>query len=150
MTRQLRKSIKLVSAALLIGITLLLPNVKADSTKLPPGTYATTITESDVPPFFPPEVIEILAGEWQIEFTDGGTYVVSKDGEIVVVGRYTSNQARVVMTDLQGVYACTDVPGVATGVYRWSLENNELTLVAVLDRCDGRPVALTAHPLHKL
>ena len=150
MTRQLRKSIKLVSAALLIGITLLLPNVKADSTKLPPGTYTTTITESDVPPYFPPEVIEILVGEWRTEFTAGGTYIVTKDGEIVVVGRYNSNNSRLIMTDLQGVYACTDVPGVATGVYRWSFESNELVLTPVNDRCDGRPVVLTAHSMHKL
>ena len=150
MTRQLPRSIKLVSAALLIGIALSLPNAKADTTKLPSGVYATTIIESDVPPFFPPEVIEILVGEWHIEFTENGTYVVTKDGEIVVVGRYTSNQARLIMTDLQGVYSCTDTPGIATGVYSWSLQNNELTLVAVLDRCDGRPVALTTHPLHKL
>ncbi|HKA21610.1 MAG TPA: hypothetical protein VKN18_25260 [Blastocatellia bacterium] len=150
MPRQLPKSIKLVSAALLIGITLTLPNAKADSTRLPPGIYATTITASDVPPYFPPEVIEILVGEWRTEFTDGGTYIVTKDGEIVVVGRYNSNQSRLIMTDLQGVYACTDVPGVATGVYRWSLENNELVLVPVNDRCDGRPVVLTAHALHKL
>lgn len=150
MTRQLMRSIKLLSAALLLGLALWIPNAKANSPKLPPGIYATTITESDVPPFFPPEVIEILVGEWRIEFTDGGTYIVTKDGEIVVVGRYNSNNSRLIMTDLQGVYACTDVPGVATGVYRWSLENNELVLVPVNDRCDGRPVALTAHSLHKL
>jgi hypothetical protein len=150
MTRQLMRSIKLMSAALLIGITLALPNAKADSPKLPPGIYATTITESDVPPYFPPEVIEILVGEWRTEFTDGGTYIVTKEGEIVVVGRYTSNRDRFVMTDLQGAYACTDAPGIATGVYRWSLENNELVLVPVLDRCDGRKLALTSHPLQKL
>ena len=150
MKRQLLRSIKLLSAALLIGITLALPNAKADSPKLPPGIYATTITESDVPPFFPPEVVEILVGEWRTEFTEGGTYIVSKDGVIVVVGRYTSNPYRFVMNDLQGVYGCFDEPGIATGVYRWSLENNELVLVAVNDRCDGRKLVLTSHPLQKL
>ena len=150
MTRQLRRSIKLVSAALLIGLTLLLPNVKADSTKLPSGIYPVTITESDIPSYFPPEFIEVLVGEWRTEFTDGGTYIVTKDGEIVVVGRYTSNQSRLVMTDLQGAYACTDAPGIATGVYRWTFENNELVLVAVLDRCEGRKLALTLRPMPKL
>jgi hypothetical protein len=149
MTRRLRGSIKLVSAALLIGATLLLPNASASSAKLTPGAYTTTITGADVPASFPPEIIAILVGQWQIEFTEAGSVIVYKDGDIVVVGRYTSNPSRVVMTDLQGAYSCTDAPGIATGVYRWSLENNELVLSPVLDRCAGRQVVLASHPLQK-
>jgi len=149
MTKRLRRSIMFVSAALLVGVTLSLPSAKADSTKLPPGTYTTTIVESDVPPSFPPEAVALLVGEWQIEFTEGGSYIVTKDGDIAVVGRYTSNPSRLVMTDLQGAYACTDAPGIATAVYRWSVENNQLILSAALDRCAGRHVALTSHPLQR-
>ena len=118
----------------------------ANSTKLPPGVYTTTITEADVPPPLPPEIV---AGQWQIEFTEAGSFIVSKDGDIAVIGRYKSNPSRVVLTDLQGAYSCTDVPGTATGVYGWSLVNNELVLSAVQDRCAGRPEVLTAHPLQK-
>jgi len=84
-----------------MGISILLPGVQADSTKLTPGIYTTTIVGSDIPPTFPPDVAVILVGQWQIEFTQAGTYIVTKDGEIVVIGRYTSNSFRFVMTDLQ-------------------------------------------------
>jgi hypothetical protein len=123
--------------------TALLPSADSD---LPPGTYSTTITEADVQGF-PPEFIPILVGYWETEFTAGGTYIVRKDDNIVVLGRYTSNLATLVMTDLQGALACTDEPGIATGVYRWSLENNVLVLSAVKDRCVGRQTVLTAHPM---
>ena len=128
---------------------ILLPSAETSSAKLPPGIYTTTITEADVPSSFPPEAIAILVGQWQSEFTEGGAFIVSKDGDIVVIGRYNSNRSRVVLTDLQGAYSCTDAPGIATGIYNWSLENDELVLSAVLDRCAGRQLALTAHPLHK-
>jgi hypothetical protein len=66
----------------------------------------------------------------------------------MVLGRYTANPARLVMTDLEGPLACVD-PGTATGAYQWALENNELTLTAVHDACGGRHIVLTARPWQK-
>ncbi len=128
---------------------ILLPSAKVNSENLPPGTYTTTITAADIPPYFPPEAIAILVGQWQIEFTEAGSSVVTKDGDIVVVGHYNSNPTRIVLTDQQGALSCTDAPGIATGVYKWSLENEALILSAVRDRCAGRQVVLTAHALQK-
>jgi hypothetical protein len=128
---------------------ILLPSAEVNSTNLPPGTYTTTITEADIPPYFPPEAIAILVGQWQIEFTEAGSSVVTKDGDIVVVGHYTSTPTRVVLTDQQRALSCTDAPGIARAVYKWSLGNDELVLSSVLDRCAGRQVVLTAHPLQK-
>ena len=148
MKRHLLKSLKLVSAAvLLIGITLLLPNADARSEGLPPGTYSATIVEADIPPGFPPEAIPILVGYWETEFGEDGDYIVTKDGEFVANGRYTSNSGRFVMRDLGGPLACLDAPGIATGVYEWSLENDELVVSPVHDGCLGRAAVLTAHPL---
>jgi len=150
MTRHSRISTRLLSIAVLVmSISIFLPDVQADSTGITPGIYTTTIAGSDVPPEFPPDVASILVGQWQIEFTEGGTYIVTKDGDIVVIGRYTSHSSRFVMTDLQGALACTDAPGIATGVYRWSLANNQLELLSVLDRCAGRQLVLTTRPLQK-
>jgi hypothetical protein len=128
---------------------MLLTSAEATSENLPPGTYTTTITEADIPPGFPPEAIPILVGEWQIEFTEAGSLVVTKDGDIVVVGHYNSNPFRVALTDQQGALACTDAPGIATGIYQWSFANDELVLTTVRDRCAGRNLVLTAHPLQK-
>jgi hypothetical protein len=93
----------------------------------------------------------VLVGEWFIEFTEAGSVIVTKTGEgVVVVGRYTSNPARYVTTDLLGLLACIDAPGEATGVYQWAFGDDELTLTLVQDRWDGRAFVLTLHPWQKL
>jgi hypothetical protein len=147
----MRKNIVLslaLLAALLVGGPAGL-NAKANSASVPAGIYTTTLTEADIPASFPPEVIALLVGDWEIEFTEAGSFIVSKDGYPAVVGRYNSNSARIVMTDLEGAFSCTDEPGIATATYRWTLASDELVLTAVNDRCGGRNVVLTAHPLQK-
>jgi hypothetical protein len=120
-----------------------------DAPVAPAGIYATTITAGDIPPEFPPEAIPILVGTWQIELTEDGANIVSKDGDVVVVGHYTASPSRLVLKDEEGPLACFDAPGIATGIYNWSSQNDELTLSPVLDRCLGRLIVLTAHPLQK-
>ena len=150
MARQLQTAITLAAViALLLIVTLVSIEAEASPIQPPPGTYTTTITEADIPPEFPPEFIPILVGQWESEFTEAGSIITSKDGEVVVVGRYTSTPVRVVLTDLLGPLACNINPGWATGVYGWMFDNNELTLTVVHDACEGRPVVLTAHPLQK-
>jgi hypothetical protein len=120
--------------------------VVAAAPGLPNATYAMTLVPEDFPPLFPPEVIDLLAGDWELDLNDPRTVFVRLNGEIVVVGRYTSNPARLVMRDVGGPLACVDEPGMATGVYEWTLDNGELTLAAVQDRCEGRPFVLTVRP----
>src|SRR5437867_12511567 len=148
MTKQ--KSIKLISATLLLSLTLLLPSVLASSNDVPPGIYSVTITLADIPPGFPPEAADILVGTWTVEFGEHGDSYVSKDGELVVLAKYSSSKSHLVTTDIEGPLACTDAPGIRTGVYNWSVLNNELTLSAVLDRCFGRMFVLTLRPLQRL
>lgn len=122
---------------------------KTDPADGPAGVYTTTITPADIPPDLPPEVVGILVGEWQIELTENGANIVSKGGEVVVIGRYTDSPSHVVLRDEGGPLACFDAPGIATGIYTWSFQNDELTLTPVLDRCFGRQLVLSAHPLQK-
>jgi hypothetical protein len=135
--------------ALLVVVSPLAPRALAHSADVPAGIYTTTLMASDIPDFFPPEYVALLVGDWEIEFSESGSYIVSKDGSPAVVGRYNSNPARVVMTDLQGPLSCTDEPGIATATYRWTLTGDELLLTAVKDSCPGRNLVLTAHPLQR-
>jgi len=121
----------------------------ADSENVPAGIYTTTITAADIPSDFPPEVIPILVGQWQVALTEDGAEVVSKGDDIVVIGTHRSGPSRLVLHDLEGPLACTDAHGIATGVYAWSFQNDELVLSPVNDRCFGRQFVLTAHPLQK-
>ena len=118
-----------------------------DQPQVPAGVYTTTITPADIPPEFPPEAIPVLVGTWQVELTEEGANIVSKDGEVVVIGRYTASPSHVVLRDEEGPLACFDGHGIATGVYNWSFQNNELVLTPVLDRCAGRRIVSSAHPL---
>lgn len=147
MTKYLVLSLALV--VVLVAVSPSVPNAMAGSANVPPGVYTMTLTEADIPASFPPEYTPLLVGDWEVEFTESGSYIVSKDGYPVVVGRYNSNPARIIMTDLQGPLSCTDEPGIATATYRWTLAGNDLILTAVSDRCPGRNLVLTAHPLQK-
>jgi len=131
-------------------ITLVPSTVTAAPGGIPAGIYSATITMADIPPDFPPEVAEILVGTWMVEFADSGATVVTKNGEEVAYGTYTSSKSHLVIRDKGGPLACTDAHGIATGVYTWSLENNELALTPVLDRCFGRMFVLTLRPLQQL
>ncbi|HEY2973908.1 MAG TPA: hypothetical protein VGJ48_15445 [Pyrinomonadaceae bacterium] len=147
MTKYIVLSLALVTV--LVAVSPSVPNAMAHSANVPTGVYTTTLTAADIPDSFPPEYIPVLVGDWEIEFTESGSYIVSKDGYPAVVGRYNSNPARIVMTDLQGPLSCTDEPGIATATYRWTLVGDELILTTVNDLCAGRSLALTAHPLQR-
>jgi hypothetical protein len=110
------------------------------------ATYAMTLGPDDFPPFFPPEVVDLLSGDWELDFNDPRHYVVRLNGAHVVEGRYTSNPARLVMRDIGGPMSCTVEPQAAQSVYDWALNDGELTLTVVKDLCDGRPFVLTAKP----
>ena len=147
MTKYIVLSLALV--AVLVALSPSVPNAMARSANVPTGIYTTNLTEADIPDSFPPEYIPVLVGDWEIEFTGSGSYIVSKDGYPAVVGRYNSNSARIIMTDLQGSLSCTDEPGIATATYRWTLVGDQLILTAVHDRCAGRNLVLTAHALQR-
>ena len=142
-------STKLITAALLMCLTVLLPSAVAAPSAIPAGIYATTITMDDIPADLPPEAADILVGTWWTEFTAEGTTVIRKNGDLVAYGTYTSSKSHLVIRDKGGPLACTDAHGIATGVYTWSLDN-ELTLSPVLDRCFGRMFVLTLRPLQQL
>ena len=150
MAKQSPTLLKVVAViALVVIVMLTFTSAGATPRQLPPGTYSATIVAEDVPPFFPPEVVEIFVGHWENELTPDGGVIVYKDGDVVAVGRYVANPARFVTTDLYGSLSCTEVPGEATGVYKWMFSDDELMLDVVLDRCFGRQFVLTLHPWQK-
>ena len=142
--------IKLFTAALLLSLTTFLPTALADKVQIPPGVYSITVTMADIPPDFPPEAAEILVGTWNVELTAEGTTIVTKNGEFVANGVYESSKSHFVIRDIGGPLACLDARGIATGVYTWTLDNDELHLSAVLDRCFGRAFVLNLRSLQRL
>ncbi|MFL6466457.1 MAG: hypothetical protein ACJ72Z_00715 [Pyrinomonadaceae bacterium] len=150
MTSQISRSITLFSIVIFLSATVFLTAVLAGPGGVPAGAYSVTIAAEDIPPGFPPEAAGILIGTWTTEFTENGETYITKDGESVAEGRYTSSKKHLILTDLSGPLACTDAKGIATGAYTWSLDNNELTMVPVLDRCFGRAFVLSLRPMSRL
>jgi hypothetical protein len=118
--------------------------VASAAPSLPNATYTMTLGPEDFPPFFPPEIVDLLSGDWELDLTDPRNYLIRLNGAVVVIGRYTANPARLVMHDLDGPLACPG--GLAHAVYAWSLDDDELRLASVQDRCDGRTFVLTTKP----
>jgi len=116
---------------------------------LPNAIYTMTLTAADMP-FFPPEVVEILSGTWEQDFTDARNYFVRLNGDVMIHGRYTSTPGRLIMRDQGGPLACLHEPRQAQGVYEWTFANDELVLAVVKDHCAGRPFVLTVLPWQKL
>lgn len=113
----------------------------------PPGTYFTTIEEADIPSSFPTEIVPIVVGNWELQFTSDGLYTVTKGGQVVVEGTYTSTADQIVMTDQKGQYACTVPPDEPTATYRLVFQDISMQFSTAEDNCPGRNLALTAHPL---
>jgi hypothetical protein len=113
----------------------------ADHQNLPAGSYATTITLDDVPDSFPFPKRD-LVGQWQVEFSEAGSVIVTREGRIAAEGHYSSSPGSVEMTDVGGPYAC----GPIVGSYGWTLEDGELTLTLESDGCAGRTIILTTRP----
>jgi hypothetical protein len=133
----------IVFIAVAMSITF---SLAVDHQNLPAGTYATTITLDDVPDSFQALPKSALAGQWQVEFTQVGSVIVRRNGNLAAEGRYSSSPGSLEMTDVLGPYAC----GPEVGRYGWTLNEGELTLTAEADSCVGRVAVLTTRPLLRL
>ena len=151
---QSRIAAKQTAEFALAGITSLLFFVLAAFAAGPsfprPGTYAMSIAAEDNLPNVPAEVRSNFDGKWQLTFVKGNKYQISKDGKIVVEGRFTSVTDHLTLTDEKGLLACTQPPGMETGAYKWSNKQEELTFTEVEDKCGGRISVLTLHPWLKV
>jgi hypothetical protein len=115
------------------------------ASRFPNATFTMTLVAEDIPPFIPPEYADLLIGDWEIDFIAPRYSVARLNGEVVAEGPWVGTPTRLVTRDVAGSLACVG-PGFEQGVYGWSLDNGELTLTVVQDRCDGRVFVLTAKP----
>jgi hypothetical protein len=105
-------------------ITLLVCGTAAAADEFTPATYSAT------------------AGtvEWTLQYHEGGRVTVSRNGEVVIEGKYKVAGDALEVVDEKGSMAC---PAAQTGKYTWKLEEKKLTLTKVEDECEGRSSAFT-------
>ena len=147
------KLFQLAVVAVAALILALLPAVaRAGGSGFPTGTYNTTITEADVTKYgLPSPYPEILIGEWEIIFReDGNLKVANTDTGDTAQGTYLANPSVLVFGKDTGTLACNP-PGSA--VYKWTASGDLITLNALggySERCWGRYIVFTSHPLVKV
>ncbi len=110
-------------------------------TEAPPTIAGSTLTTTVTPEEAMPD--SGAHGNWEIMLADDGTFAVRHDGTADVEGTYMIDGDRVTFTDTSGEFMCDPV----TGVYRWSISGDQVTMSVVDDACDGRITVLTAHSL---
>jgi hypothetical protein len=121
-------------------------SARADVDVFPTETYTTTITAEDVAKYgLPSPYPEILVGDWEIIFGEEGIFEVRnlttrRSGQ----GAYRANPAVLIFGKDTGELACIP-PGDAP--YKWSVSGKTLTLTETYDRCWGRYIVFTSHPL---
>jgi hypothetical protein len=143
------RSRRRAGVALAIPLLLLLAGFTLKSSQLQPGVYVVNVTAESFPPKFPVEARGELSGKWELTLSEGNRTRLTKDGELVVEGRYTSTTDRFVITDESGPLSCAKEPGMETGTYKLVVNEDKLVLKAIDDKCDGRRFILTLLPWMK-
>lgn len=143
------RSERCARAALIIPFLFLLAGSTLKRPSLPPGVYAVTITNENFPAKFPAQARGALSGKWELTLLEGDRTKLSKDGQTVVEGRYSSTTDRFVITDESGTLSCAKEPGLETGTYKLILDKDKMILKAIDDKCDGRRFILTLLPWQK-
>jgi len=123
-------------------------SARADVDVFPTGTYTTTINLADVEKYgLPSPYPEILVGDWEMIFGDEGSFEVRKLGiNLSAQGTYLANPAVLIFGKDSGELACIPPGNTA---YKWSVSGETLTLTETYDRCWGRYIVFTSHPLVK-
>ena len=130
MNKQPQVSFQIVALAVFLWFVAGCASTSTPTPSLPSlvGTWATTITEEEAP---------VFAADIEITFSPDGRVLVlnpSVRGP-TDLGSYTVTQDQLLVTDERA--ECLKL-GFPTGTYKWSVENDALTLTAIDDWCYSR------------
>lgn len=134
---------------LLLPLLFLFSGFTLESQSLPPGVYTVQIANENFPAKFPVEGRAALSGKWELTLMEGDRTKLTKDGEVVVEGKYSATIDRFIITDETGTLSCAKETGKETGTYKWTLNGDKLILKGIDDKCDGRRFILTLLPWMK-
>ncbi len=133
MNKQLNVSFKLVIFAALLFFVVGCASTSTPTPSTPSlvGTWVTTVTEAQAP-------APGWAGQYEVTFADNGRvslYNRAGMGLVSDMGTYSITEDRVLFTDDRSECLRN---GFKTGTYKWSIENDTLTLTAIDDLCYTR------------
>ncbi|MEA2525428.1 MAG: hypothetical protein QOF73_2655 [Thermomicrobiales bacterium] len=146
----------IIAIALLVCLAVPLAAIAQDSSNTSTsivGEYTVVITIPDVPR----DIANgpSLYGRWKIILRADGTYGTQRadvSGEMVS-GTYSVNGDQLTVIDEAGLLSCGNASIVgnqtdaAEGVYRWTRNDDRLSLVPVEDNCAGRRILFSTRQL---
>lgn len=134
---------------LLLPLLFVFSGLKPEPQSPPQGVYTVQITNESFPAKVPAEWRAALSGKWELALLEGNKTRLTKDGAVVVEGRYSATTDRFIITDETGTLSCAKEAGKETGTYKWTLSGDKLVLKGIDDKCDGRRFVLTLLPWMK-
>ena len=133
---------------LIIGLLFVLVGCAPSEPNLAPGTYITDLAIEELPERFGPPwnpegyLGRMIAGEWEITFSDEGEVIWRQNGSVWSSGDYNVNLAAL---EFGFGSACSSI-GIMSGTYNWSLDGDIVTFERIEDDCEGRAIGLTLKP----
>ena len=86
-----------------------------------------------------------VSGPYTLEFKGKGKFRVLKSPYPLVEGEYKVSGDQIQFTDKSGPFACSGA-GQASGTYRWKLEEGNLKLSKIEDKCSDRSNSFAGPP----
>jgi hypothetical protein len=100
----------------------------ASASEFPKGDFTVTTSDGYV---------------WVLDFRSDGDFVVTRNGEEAVKGKYKVSNTQIEFIDESGPLAR---PDAKNGTYDWKYEAKKLTFKVIKDSADGRLSTLTSGP----
>jgi hypothetical protein len=112
-----------------------------DTTTIPGRDLHFEISSSELPTDVPKDILAMMIGKYEVTFTNDGHVINMVNDKLDAKGRYYSTQLYLVITDEEGPGHCEG--DHATGIYKWQLEDGNLSLVTVENHCKWREFSIT-------
>jgi hypothetical protein len=83
-----------------------------------------------------------------VSFDEQGQFRVKQGDMLEVMGTYSATARELKLIDTQGPWACNKA-GEQAGTYTWKYENDALTLIKLIDKCEDRAKSLVGVSWHR-
>jgi hypothetical protein len=125
----------LIAALVLIVVT---SGCGRAAVSFPSGAYTTTVPAEA---FGGDESKAGYVGDWELVFTEEGSYTLRNKGVDIIRGSYAADSDRITLTHESGLFV--ESPGQQF-IYTWALEQDKLQLRAVEDPIDDHKIVMSS------
>jgi hypothetical protein len=120
--------------------------------RLAPGRYITSVSLKETFDRIgvDPMTKSVLPGNWEVWLVDGNRYMIVRNGSMLFEeGHYHLTRQELALTPDATDFPCMlhVRPEWANATYRWRMDGPSLVLTAIQEKCPGRLLVMSLHPL---